>query len=49
MLGGAIPGEESHQPADAVDLRFNFVVVEVAGQSRVVVLDDDSDHFEDDF
>lgn len=49
LLGGKVPREEGHQPAYAVNLRLYFVVVEVAGQSRVVVLDNHGDHFEDDF
>jgi len=44
-----VPGEERHEPPNAVYLGLDVVVFEVAGKGRVVVLDGDGYHFEDDF
>lgn len=44
-----VPREESHKPADTVQLWFYFVIFQVSGQSRIMILDHDSDHFKYDF
>ena len=49
FVGGGIPGEECHKPANAVDLGFYLIVFEIASQGWVVILNHDGNHFENDF
>ena len=42
-----LPREESHQPANAVNLRLDIVILQKPSKRRVVVLDSHSHHLED--
>ena len=42
-----VPGEEGHKPTNAIDLRLYLIVLEVAGQGRVMILDNNRHHLED--
>ena len=41
-----LPGEHGHEPANAIYLRLDLVVLKVSEERRIVILYDDSDHLE---